>query len=116
MKRTGKDTPDLLSALESGSGVVNNARVVRDAQRADHDLEPSADTDWRGTIRPRLAFAGALLVLWALGITARLVYLQVYQYDDADCDGRASADRHDRSQPAARPDPGPVRPRARLQR
>ena len=55
--------------------------MVRDAQRADHELDPPADDDWRLTVRPRLAFAGALLVFWAVGITARLVYLQVYQYD-----------------------------------
>ena len=81
MSRTGKDTPDLFSALDSGAAALNNARVVREAQRADHELDPPAGDDWRLTVRPRLAFAGALLVFWAVGITARLLFLQVYQYD-----------------------------------
>jgi cell division protein FtsI/penicillin-binding protein 2 len=80
VKRTSKDTPDLLSGLDSSAAAHNNARVVREAQRA--DPQPDAvDGDWRQTVRPRLAFAGALMVLWALGIVGRLVYLQVYQYE-----------------------------------
>lgn len=81
MSRKEKDSPDLFSGLDSSAAALNNARVVRDAQRADHDLEPIATGDWRLTVRPRLAFASALLLCWAAGITARLVYLQVYQYD-----------------------------------
>ena len=34
MKRTSKDTPDLLSGLDSSAAAHNNARVVREAQRA----------------------------------------------------------------------------------
>ena len=81
MRRASKDTPDLLSVLESGAAALNNARVVREAQRVDHQLDSSFAVDWRQTVRPRLAFAGALLVFWALGITAGLVYLQVFQYE-----------------------------------
>ena len=82
MKRTGKDTPDLFSALDSGAAALNNARVVRDAQRADHELEPSADDrlaqarSGRGSPSPAPC--------WCCGrsaSSARLVYLQVYQYD-----------------------------------
>ena len=103
MSRTGKDTPDLFSALDSGAAALNNARVVRDAQRADHESRSAPPgTTGGGTVRPRLAFVAALLVFWALGITARLVYLQVFQYDDADRAGRETAEPDDRYQPAAR--------------
>ena len=79
MKRTGKETPDLLSGLDSSAAALNNARVVRDAQRAEPETVTS-DADWRKVVRPRLAFAGALMILWSLGIVARLVNLQVFQY------------------------------------
>jgi cell division protein FtsI (penicillin-binding protein 3) len=79
VKRTSKDTPDLLSGLDSSAAAHNNARVVREAQRAESEAAP--DGDWRTVVRPRLAFAGALMIVWALGIVARLVYLQVYQYE-----------------------------------
>jgi cell division protein FtsI/penicillin-binding protein 2 len=79
VKRTSKETPDLLSGLDSSAAAHNNARVIRDAQRAEPDA-PSSDADWRKVVRPRLAFAGALMIFWALGIVARLVYLQVYQH------------------------------------
>ena len=81
MKRPGQDVTDLLSGLDSGASALNNARVVRDAQRADHEQDVAAASDWRKTVRPRLAFVGTLLVLWSLGIVARLVYLQVFQHD-----------------------------------
>lgn len=80
MKRTNRDTPDLLSGLDSSAAAHNNARVVREAQRT--DPEPAAgDADWRKIVRPRLAFAGVLMLLWASGIVARLVHLQVLQHD-----------------------------------
>ena len=81
MKRAGKDAADFLPALDSSAAALNNARVVREAQRAEHELEASTVTDWRSAVRPRLTLAGALLVVWAIGIVVRLVYLQVYQYD-----------------------------------
>jgi cell division protein FtsI (penicillin-binding protein 3) len=34
--------------------------------------------DWRGTIKRRVLVAAALFVVWATGIQARLIYLQVY--------------------------------------
>ncbi len=80
MRRT-RDTPDLLSGLDSSPSVLNNARVVRDAQRADQDLDSPGSPDWQKTLRPRLALVGALVLLWSLGIVARLIYLQVFQHD-----------------------------------
>ena len=81
MRRTSKDVPDLLSGLDSGAAALNNARVVRDAQRADHDVDTSTSTDWRRNVRPRLVFVGALVVFWSLCIVARLIHLQVFQHD-----------------------------------
>ena len=80
MRRRGTDTPDLLSGLDSSAAAHNNARVVREAQRTESEAA-AADVDWRKVVRPRLAFAGALMVLWALAIVARLVFLQVFQHD-----------------------------------
>ena len=48
--------------------------------------EPISD-NWRITIRRRLFFAAALFVLWAAGIQARLVFLQVHKH--ADLEARA---------------------------
>ena len=82
MTRSSRNAPDLLSGLDSSAAAHNNARVVRDAQRADPVGEPvEVAGDWHAVVRPRLAFLGVLLMLWSAGIVARLVYLQVYQYD-----------------------------------
>jgi cell division protein FtsI (penicillin-binding protein 3) len=43
--------------------------------------EPTSD-NWRTTIRRRLFFATAIFVLWAGGIQARLLYLQVNKHHD----------------------------------
>jgi cell division protein FtsI (penicillin-binding protein 3) len=43
--------------------------------------DPSAN-DWRPTLKRRMAAALALLMAWAIGIEARLVYLQVVRYTD----------------------------------
>ena len=48
--------------------------------------EPISD-NWRLTIRRRLFFAAAIFVLWAAGIQARLVFLQVHKH--ADLEARA---------------------------
>ena len=40
------------------------------------------DLTWRPTLKRRLAVAAALFVLWAVGIEARLVVLQVLHHDD----------------------------------
>ena len=75
--RSRTDTPDLFAGLEAAAA-HNNPRVVRDAQRA--EPETTTDQDWRAAMRPRLAVAGVLLVLWTAGVVARLVHLQVYQH------------------------------------
>jgi len=36
--------------------------------------------DWRRTVRTRLAVAAAFFAVWTVGIEARLVYMQVFQY------------------------------------
>ena len=43
--------------------------------------DPNRDK-WRATIRARLLFGAAIFVLWAAGIQARLVYLQVHKHAD----------------------------------
>ena len=40
------------------------------------------DPNWRPTLRRRLTVATGVLVLWVIGIEARLVVLQVMQYDN----------------------------------
>ena len=42
--------------------------------------EPKSD-NWRGTIRARLMVGAAIFVLWAVGIQARLLYLQVHKHE-----------------------------------
>ena len=46
---------------------------------------------WRTTLKRRLAVAAALFVVWTAAIEARLVYLQIFQYDEL-------SDRADRQQ------------------
>jgi cell division protein FtsI (penicillin-binding protein 3) len=50
--------------------------------------EPAFDS-WRRTVRRRLFVAAALLVAWAAGIEARLLYLQVHKH--ADLEARAES-------------------------
>ena len=38
--------------------------------------------NWRPTIERRVVVAAAIMGLWTLGIEARLVFLQVYSYDE----------------------------------
>ncbi|BCS35663.1 hypothetical protein TBR22_A48970 [Luteitalea sp. TBR-22] len=67
--------------IAEASAALNNPRLVRAAVRADEaEAGQPAQIDWRLTVRPRLAFAGALMLFWALAIVARLAYLQVYQH------------------------------------
>ncbi len=44
-------------------------------------VTPPTGNDWRETIRRRLTVASAFLLLWAVGVEARLVYLQVYRHE-----------------------------------
>ena len=43
--------------------------------------EPTID-NWRRTIRRRLLVGAAIFLMWATGIQARLVYLQVHKHED----------------------------------
>jgi cell division protein FtsI (penicillin-binding protein 3) len=44
---------------------------------------PSAASDrWREVLRRRVLVTASLMLLWGLGIEARLLHLQVYRYDD----------------------------------
>jgi cell division protein FtsI (penicillin-binding protein 3) len=43
--------------------------------------EPASD-NWRVTIRSRLLLGATIFVLWAVGIQARLLYLQVHRHED----------------------------------
>ena len=42
---------------------------------------PNPDA-WRSTIRRRILVVAVIFAAWAVGIEARLVYLQVYRHDD----------------------------------
>ena len=50
-------------------------------------MSAPASANWRQTVRRRLLVAGGLLMFWATGIEARLVYLQVHKH--ADLEARA---------------------------
>ena len=56
--------------------------------------ENSPDT-WRATLKRRLALTGAVMALWSLVIVARLVNLQVFQFEDltAKAEKRSSKER-----------------------
>jgi cell division protein FtsI (penicillin-binding protein 3) len=45
-------------------------------------MSAPASDNWRATIRSRLLFGAAFFLLWAVGIQARLVYLQVHKHSD----------------------------------
>ena len=45
-------------------------------------MSTPASDNWRSTIRRRLLFGAAFFLLWAVGIQARLVYLQVHRHSD----------------------------------
>lgn len=59
-------------------------RIQRVLTRTEHKAGPvrGADTDWRVTLRRRIVAAAVILGLWAVGIEARLLYLQVYDHAD----------------------------------
>jgi cell division protein FtsI (penicillin-binding protein 3) len=54
--------------------------------------EPASDS-WRITIRRRLFVAGVMLTLWATGIEARLLYLQVLKHADLETRAEDQANR-----------------------
>lgn len=61
------------------TSALNNPRLVREAHVV-ADLDGGDSDAWRQMLRRRLVVAGIVLSLWACGIVARLVYLQVFQY------------------------------------
>ena len=65
---------------------------------------PPAEFDWRLVVRRRLLIGGCALVLWTVGIEARLVYLQVFQYDEL----VARAERQQSSTIEAKPRRGEI--------
>lgn len=69
---------NLFKRLRSATSSLNNARLMREAQQA--EAEPFDVDAWRAMLRRRLMVAAVLLSLWAAGIVARLVYLQVLQH------------------------------------
>lgn len=69
---------DLFKRLRSATSSLNNPRLVREAQGAEAELrDPDA---WQAMLRRRLMVVGVVMALWACGIVARLVYLQVVQH------------------------------------
>ena len=50
--------------------------------RRKHVSEPTSPDTWRVTIRSRLLVGAVIFLLWAVGIQARLLYLQVHRHHD----------------------------------
>ncbi len=69
------------SWLERLRGVIHRARPARPDRRNRRGRERIAPT-WRQTVRGRLLTAGLCFALWAVGIEARLVYLQVVSHEE----------------------------------
>ena len=45
-------------------------------------MADSPANDWRTTLKRRMVVALGLLLVWAAGVEARLIYLQVFRYSD----------------------------------
>jgi cell division protein FtsI (penicillin-binding protein 3) len=56
-------------------------------------VSESTQEKWRTTIDSRLFFAAAMFVLWAAGIQARLVYLQVHKHTDLEARAENQSER-----------------------
>ena len=69
------------SWLERLRGVIRRARPARTDRRSRRGHGRTAPT-WRQVVRGRLVTAGLCFALWAVGIEARLVYLQVVSHED----------------------------------
>ena len=65
--------------------------LTRRGQRTGSGREPA--TDWRVTMKRRVVVAAALLGVWAAGIEARLVKLQVIDHADLGAGQRPSRHR-----------------------
>ena len=69
------------SWLERLRAVIRRARPARPDRRNRRGRGRTAQT-WRQVVRGRLLTAGLCFAVWAVGIEARLVYLQVASYDE----------------------------------
>ena len=69
------------SWLEPLRGVIRRARPVRPDRRNRRGRKRTAQT-WRQVVKGRLVTAGLCFALWAVGIEARLVYLQVVSHEE----------------------------------
>ena len=69
------------SWLERLRGVIRRARPTRPDRRNRRGQVRTAQT-WRQVVRSRLVTAGLCFALWAVGIEARLVYLQVVSHEE----------------------------------
>ena len=59
-----------------GIGAIKRTLVSPRARKSS-----SSEIDWRVTLRRRIGVAAVLLGIWAVGIEAKLIYLQVFQQD-----------------------------------
>lgn len=69
------------AARERTAEAHNQPDLVRDARAREAAARPDPRA-WTGVFRTRLAIAGVFVCLWAVGIQARLVYLQVITHDE----------------------------------
>ena len=69
------------SWLERLRGVIRRARPARPDRRNRRGHQRTAQT-WRQVVRARLVTAGLCFAVWAVGIEARLVYLQVASHEE----------------------------------
>jgi cell division protein FtsI (penicillin-binding protein 3) len=61
--------------------VPNRPDLVREAQAREAERQ-ALSRDWHVVLRRRVAWAATFAALWAVGIEARLVYLQVVAHED----------------------------------
>lgn len=62
--------------------MIERLRRALTRQRTKKDGRRASPPDWRRTLRSRALFTASVLGLWAVGIEARLVYLQVVDHQD----------------------------------
>ncbi len=62
--------------------MIDRIRRVLTRHESDGSRAPKPDVDWRVTLRRRNVVAAAAFGLWAVGIEARLVNLQISHHAD----------------------------------
>ncbi|MGH9163406.1 MAG: penicillin-binding protein [Vicinamibacteraceae bacterium] len=67
---------------EGIASALNIRRLIRDARRAEAADRPRPARASRDLIQRRVAVLAFVLGFWAMGVEARLVYLQVFAHDD----------------------------------